>query len=310
MSRRRFQFAPTSPGPVTAGALVEVGLRASDPNVGALSRSAKVEQCTRALNAHGLRVLRHRADDAAGLVTPSLIFQAVVVNDRRSLADVAQGAVDVARRCGLVVNGANVKRFEARARRRVAQGRGRAGLRLVRSPDYSDTLGELPAGWTVWSNEYLQQWINANLDVRALQTALNAQPSNLARLAVDGVYGPLTRARVREFQASRGFAQTGSVDSFVYHALFGGVTTTAPTVTQPGPVQPPGSWGSWWGSLTGTLADGVSLVSPAFAATRVATNAAGTVSSAINTAATGMGVGTILLLAGGAVVAILYLKNK
>jgi peptidoglycan hydrolase-like protein with peptidoglycan-binding domain len=41
--------------------------------------------------------------------------------------------------------------------------------------------------------------------VAALQQVLNVLPSNLPRLQVDGKYGSLTAARVREFQTQHGF---------------------------------------------------------------------------------------------------------
>ena len=42
-----------------------------------------------------------------------------------------------------------------------------------------------------------------------LQLALNAEPTALPRLAVDGVFGPLTEARVKEFQRDNGLDDTG-----------------------------------------------------------------------------------------------------
>jgi hypothetical protein len=53
----------------------------------------------------------------------------------------------------------------------------------------------------------------STVDVRAIQQALNGQPSSLPRLAVDGVFGPRTIARVKEFQTLNGLSPTGIMDT-------------------------------------------------------------------------------------------------
>ena len=52
--------------------------------------------------------------------------------------------------------------------------------------------------------------------VRSAQTALNDQGYNVA---VDGQFGPNTQSAVRRFQADRGIAQTGTLDSSTLSAL-------------------------------------------------------------------------------------------
>jgi len=42
----------------------------------------------------------------------------------------------------------------------------------------------------------------------------------VTHLAVDGIYGPLTRGAVQEFQQRNGLAQTGSVDAEMWAAMF------------------------------------------------------------------------------------------
>lgn len=58
-----------------------------------------------------------------------------------------------------------------------------------------------------------------SLDTASIQRALNGFPSSLARLTVDGVFGPKTQARLREFQKQRGLPQTGVADQATRHAL-------------------------------------------------------------------------------------------
>jgi murein L,D-transpeptidase YcbB/YkuD len=53
--------------------------------------------------------------------------------------------------------------------------------------------------------------------VRDAQAALNSQGYDAG--AVDGQWGPNTRAAVRRFQAERGLAQTGTLDSATLSAL-------------------------------------------------------------------------------------------
>jgi peptidoglycan hydrolase-like protein with peptidoglycan-binding domain len=72
------------------------------------------------------------------------------------------------------------------------------------------TIGATPVGMVpgVLPNATTQ----SGTDVRSLQAALNKLPSSLARLAVDGVAGPKTTARVMEFQRLNGLPATGVVD--------------------------------------------------------------------------------------------------
>ena len=60
--------------------------------------------------------------------------------------------------------------------------------------------------------------------MKALQKAIG-------NLAVDGSYGPLTEARVKEYQKSKGLAVTGVTDAKVWNALMGKTTTPPPTTT-------------------------------------------------------------------------------
>lgn len=65
----------------------------------------------------------------------------------------------------------------------------------------------------------------AAADMRSIQARLNELPTNLARLAVDGVWGSKTQARVREFQSFAGLPVTGLLDAATRTKMF---SATAP----------------------------------------------------------------------------------
>jgi Putative peptidoglycan binding domain len=56
-------------------------------------------------------------------------------------------------------------------------------------------------------------------DVKDLQDRLNALPSSLAMLKLDGIFGPQTQARAREFQGQRKLKQDGIVGPLTWAAL-------------------------------------------------------------------------------------------
>ncbi len=84
-----------------------------------------------------------------------------------------------------------------------------------------------------------------------LQTLLNRGSSNFPKLRVDGSFGPLTRARVVEFQVSKGLAPDGIVGPITWAALEGqsqagpgapvppAPGAPPPGATPPGPASPP-----------------------------------------------------------------------
>jgi peptidoglycan hydrolase-like protein with peptidoglycan-binding domain len=59
----------------------------------------------------------------------------------------------------------------------------------------------------------------SSADVRTIQAQLNALPSNQARLVVDGVFGPKTKARLLEFQQQYALPPTGEPDSITLQVL-------------------------------------------------------------------------------------------
>ena len=67
--------------------------------------------------------------------------------------------------------------------------------------------------------------------VRPARRSRRCSPPS-ARLTVDGSYGPLTEARVKEYQKSKGLTVNGITDAKVWNALMGKTTTTTtPTTT-------------------------------------------------------------------------------
>ena len=56
-------------------------------------------------------------------------------------------------------------------------------------------------------------------DVRTAQAQLNSLSSNLAKLTVDGILGPKTVARIKEFQAAYALPVTGQLDTITLQVL-------------------------------------------------------------------------------------------
>ena len=78
----------------------------------------------------------------------------------------------------------------------------------------------------------LSQYVNTVLRLGSTGEAVKALQKALGGLVVDGSYGPLTEARVKAFQQSKGLTVTGVTDAKVWNALIAGsTTTTAPTTT-------------------------------------------------------------------------------
>ena len=78
----------------------------------------------------------------------------------------------------------------------------------------------------------LSQYVNVVLKRGSTGEAVKALQRAIGRLTVDGSYGPLTEARVKEYQQSKGLTVTGITDAKVWNALIAGsATTTAPPTT-------------------------------------------------------------------------------
>lgn len=73
------------------------------------------------------------------------------------------------------------------------------------------------ANGKVSSNREASSKYNSSSTVRSAQDALNTQGYNVG--AVDGQLGPNTQGAVRRFQADKGLAQSGALDSSTLAAL-------------------------------------------------------------------------------------------
>ena len=79
----------------------------------------------------------------------------------------------------------------------------------------------------------------SSADTRLVQEKLNSFPSALPKLAVDGIFGPKTRARTMEFQKQEGLVADGIVGSRTRAAL--GISAAPATPKAPTAPAAPGS---------------------------------------------------------------------
>jgi peptidoglycan hydrolase-like protein with peptidoglycan-binding domain len=78
----------------------------------------------------------------------------------------------------------------------------------------------------------LSKYVDTTLRRGSTGEAVKALQQAIGGLAVDGAFGPLTEARVEEYQKSKGLTVNGVVDKPVWNALMGVSTpTTTPTTT-------------------------------------------------------------------------------
>jgi Putative peptidoglycan binding domain len=78
-------------------------------------------------------------------------------------------------------------------------------------------------------------WGSSGPLVKELQSNLNLLPTRLARLAVDGLFGPMTHGRVKEFQGDNKLLQDGIVGPITLQSILDAI---AKLVTPPVPPQP------------------------------------------------------------------------
>jgi peptidoglycan hydrolase-like protein with peptidoglycan-binding domain len=77
----------------------------------------------------------------------------------------------------------------------------------------------------------LSPYVNVVLRKGSTGTAVKALQKAIGKLTVDGSYGRLTEARVKEYQKSKGLTVTGVTDAKVWKALMASTTPAAPAPT-------------------------------------------------------------------------------
>ncbi|MGB7820175.1 MAG: peptidoglycan-binding protein [Ornithinibacter sp.] len=93
------------------------------------------------------------------------------------------------------------------------------------------SLGAVPSRTATTSTDSLEKYAGTTLKLWSKGEAVKALQKAIGNLAVDGSYGPLTEARVKEYQKSKGLAVTGVTDAKVWDALMGKTTATPPATT-------------------------------------------------------------------------------
>ncbi len=84
----------------------------------------------------------------------------------------------------------------------------------------------------------LSQYVNVVLKLGSTGEAVRALQKAIGGLVVDGSYGPLTEARVKAYQQSKGLTVTGITDAKVWNALIAATTVTTPPPTTTTTVHP------------------------------------------------------------------------
>ena len=79
----------------------------------------------------------------------------------------------------------------------------------------------------------LSQYLGTTLRRGSTGEAVKALQQAIGGLAVDGAFGPLTEARVEEYQKSKGLTVNGVVDDAVWNALMGKSSSSGSTTTSP-----------------------------------------------------------------------------
>jgi peptidoglycan hydrolase-like protein with peptidoglycan-binding domain len=128
---------------------------------------------------------------------------------------------------GLAVDGAFGPRTEARVKAyQKSKGLTQNGVVDARVWDSLMGKGVSSSGGSS-STSPLAKYANVTLRLWSKGSAVKAMQKAIGGLAVDGVFGPKTQARVEAYQRSKGLAVTGVVDSRTWKALMGGSSTTS-----------------------------------------------------------------------------------
>ncbi len=93
-------------------------------------------------------------------------------------------------------------------------------------------LGAVPSRTTTTPpTSSLEKYAGTTLKLWSKGEAVKALQGAIGKLTVDGSYGPLTEARVKEYQKSKGLAVTGVTDAKVWNALMGKTVAAPPPPT-------------------------------------------------------------------------------
>ncbi len=92
----------------------------------------------------------------------------------------------------------------------------------------SSTSGSSTSGSTSGTSG-LAQYVSVTLRRGSTGTAVKALQQAIGGLTVDGSFGPITEARVIDYQKSKGLTQNGVVDAPVWNALMGVTTSGSST---------------------------------------------------------------------------------
>jgi peptidoglycan hydrolase-like protein with peptidoglycan-binding domain len=101
---------------------------------------------------------------------------------------------------------------------------------VVDTPVWNALLGKSTSGSTSGTHP-LAQYADVTLRLWSRGDAVKALQKALGGLTVDGVFGPLTEGRVKEYQKSKGLTVNGIVDTKVWNALMGKATTSTSSTT-------------------------------------------------------------------------------
>jgi peptidoglycan hydrolase-like protein with peptidoglycan-binding domain len=130
---------------------------------------------------------------------------------------------------GLAVDGSFGPLTEARVKE-YQKSKGLTVNGVVDTAVWNALMGKTTSGSTSTTHP-LAQYSDLTLRLWSRGEAVKALQKALGGLTVDGVFGPLTEGRVKEYQKSKGLTVNGVVDTKVWNALMGKTTTTSTSTT-------------------------------------------------------------------------------
>jgi peptidoglycan hydrolase-like protein with peptidoglycan-binding domain len=131
---------------------------------------------------------------------------------------------------GLAVDGAFGPLTEARVEE-YQKSKGLPVTGVVDAAVWNALMGKSTSGDSTTTTNPLAQYADVTLKLWSRGEAVKALQKALGGLTVDGVFGPLTEGRVKEYQKSKGLTVNGVVDSKVWNALMGKTTSGSSSST-------------------------------------------------------------------------------